>query len=83
MFVAFGGGNTEGCGSGCEVAQPVSGKRKSVCAVSAWNAISQGVDKEKLLAMRIEIIKLKAENQKLESELDTLRRQQKGVSDVK
>ena len=39
--------------------------------------------KEKLLAMRIEIIKLKAENQKLESELDTLRRQQKGVSDVK
>ena len=37
--------------------------------------------KEKLLAMRI--IKLKAENQKLESELDTLRRQQKGVSDVK
>lgn len=26
--------------------------------------------KEKLLAMRIEIIKLKAENQKLESELD-------------
>ena len=34
--------NTEGCGSGCEVAQPVSGKRKSVCAVSAWNAISQG-----------------------------------------
>lgn len=42
MFVAFGGGNTEGCGSGCEVAQPVSGKRKSVCAVSAWNAISQG-----------------------------------------
>ena len=42
MFVAFGGGNTEGCGSGCEVAQPVSGKRKSVCAVSAWNSISQG-----------------------------------------
>ena len=39
--------------------------------------------KEKLLAMTIEIIKLKAENQKLESELDTLRRQQKGVSDVK
>ncbi len=39
--------------------------------------------KEKLLAMRIEIIKLKAENQKLESELDFLRRQQEGVSDVK
>ena len=38
--------------------------------------------KEKL-AMRIEIIKLKAENQKLESELDFLRRQQEGVSDVK
>ena len=36
--------------------------------------------KEKLLAM---IIKLKAENQKLESELDFLRRQQEGVSDVK
>ncbi len=27
MFVAFGGENTEGCGSGCEVAQPVSGKK--------------------------------------------------------
>lgn len=39
--------------------------------------------KEKLLAMRIEIIKLKTENQKLESELDFLRRQQEGVSDVK
>ena len=39
--------------------------------------------KEKLLAMRIEIIKLEAENQKLESELDFLRRQQEGVSDVK
>lgn len=39
--------------------------------------------KEELLAMRIEIIKLKAENQKLESELDFLRRQQEGVSDVK
>ena len=39
--------------------------------------------KEKLLAMRIEIIKLKAEKQKLESELDFLRRQQEGVSDVK
>ena len=36
-----------------------------------------------MLAMRIEIIKLKAENQKLESELDFLRRQQEGVSDVK
>jgi hypothetical protein len=33
--------------------------------------------KEKLLAMRIEIIKLKAENQKLESELDFLRRNRK------
>lgn len=39
--------------------------------------------KEKLLAMRIEIIKLKAENQKLKSELDFLRIQQEGVSDVK
>ena len=39
--------------------------------------------KEKLLDMRIEIIKLKAENQKLKSELDFLRIQQEGVSDVK
>ena len=44
---------------------------------------SRRMIKEKLLAMRIEIIKLKAENQKLESELDFLRRQQEGVSDVK
>ena len=47
------------------------------------SAIAYMTDKEKLLAMRIEIIKLKAENQKLESELDFLRRQQEGVSDVK
>ena len=39
--------------------------------------------KFKECVMRIEIIKLKAENQKLESELDFLRRQQEGVSDVK
>ena len=41
------------------------------------------IDEAELLDEYKEIIKLKAENQKLESELDTLRRQQKGVSDVK